>query len=66
MNQPLFLTDAVKKFSGRYGLILDTNGTVRPRQELLEALKEANATVRVQLSTYSKKPIELTTTKLLV
>ena len=54
-----FLTDAVKKFSGRYGLILDTNGTVRPRQELLEALKEANATVRVTVDATQKNLLNL-------
>lgn len=44
-----FLTGAVERFSGHYGHILDTNGTVRPRPELLEALKDANATVRVTI-----------------
>lgn len=42
-----YLADAIRRFSGHYGLILDTNGTVRPRPELLDALHDANATVRV-------------------
>jgi MoaA/NifB/PqqE/SkfB family radical SAM enzyme len=44
-----YLANAIKRFSGNYGLVLDTNGTVRPRPELLEALGEANATVRVTI-----------------
>lgn len=54
-----FLTDAVNKFSGNYGLILDTNGTIRPRQELLEALKDANATVRVTIDATQKNLLNM-------
>lgn len=49
-----YLIDGVKKFSGHYGLIIDTNGTVRLRDEMLDALQEANATVRVTIDAADK------------
>lgn len=52
-----YLTEAIERFSGNYGLILDTNGTVKPRPQLLEALKESNTTVRVTVDATDKSTL---------
>ena len=54
-----YLTEAIERFSGNYGLILDTNGTVKPRPQLLEALKESNTTVRVTVDATDKSTLNL-------
>jgi MoaA/NifB/PqqE/SkfB family radical SAM enzyme len=54
-----YLTEAIERFSGHYGLIVDTNGTVRPRPELLEAMKDANATVRVTIDATEKSVLNM-------
>lgn len=50
-----YLIDALGEFDGRYGLILDTNGTVRLRDEMLEMLKQTNTTVRVTIDSTEKE-----------
>ena len=49
-----YLIDALRQFNGKYGLIIDTNGTVKIRDEMLDLLKEANATVRVTIDATEK------------